>query len=117
MGTKRNKGELNMYRYNLCETTWIHKPHCRMPILQLLFLYCLLVFTIESQAALVGIRYNGQQNEIRTINPDTGQSTLLQQFVFDSGSWISSTLTVDIVSKRLYAISGNNSLYRFDLTS
>ncbi len=37
--------------------------------------------------------------------------------MFDSGSWASDTFTVDIVSKRLYVISSNNSLYRFDLTS
>jgi PKD repeat protein len=105
-----------MFRDNLCRSTWIGKLHYLMLILKLFF-YGIIVFAIESQAALVGIRYNGQQNEIRSINPDTGQSTLLKQFVFDSGSWISSTLTVDIVSKRLYVISSNNSLYRFDFTS
>ena len=105
-----------MFRDNLYRNTWIGKLHYLIPIIKLFF-YGLVVFTIESQASLVGIRHNGQQNEIRTINPDTGQSTLLKQFVFDSGSWASNTFTVDIVSKRLYAISGNNSLYRFDLTS
>jgi hypothetical protein len=74
-------------------------------------------FRAGSNGLLVGIRYNfsTNQNEIRTVNPSTGETSLLNSFVFDTGGWYSDTFSVDKTANRIYAMSSSSKLYQFTL--
>ena len=72
-----------------------------------------------AETTLVGISYNASimQNEIHKINPDTGQKSVILSFEFDSVSWISGTFCVDSQNDLAYAVSSNDTLYQFNLTT
>lgn len=66
-------------------------------------------------AGLVGISYdpNLNQNQIRRVNPLTGSTVLLNSFSFSSGGWNAETFSIDQASGRIYAQSGDQTLYTF----
>ena len=66
---------------------------------------------------LFGITYNSiaDENELYTINPETGQVTLLNSFSFDTGSWAPETFTTNPLMNRAYAVSSSGKLYEFNL--
>jgi len=70
-------------------------------------------------AGLVGINYdaNLNQNQIRVVHPLTGSTTLLNSFAFSSGGWNSETFAVNSQSGRLYAQSGDQTIYTFDASN
>ncbi|MBM3726791.1 MAG: PEP-CTERM sorting domain-containing protein [Acidobacteria bacterium] len=72
------------------------------------------VVALPATAGLVAIAYNNktQMNEFRSINPATGQSTLLNSFTFAGGFWQNGTLTADNMGHAFALASGR--LYRFD---
>jgi hypothetical protein len=67
----------------------------------------------------ISIVYNDatKKNEIRTVDPATGVSSLLTEVAFDDGFWRFGTFTVDTKAKRIYVMSSSNTLYVFDSTT
>jgi hypothetical protein len=74
---------------------------------------------LDTHGRLIGIDFNSatSQNEIRTVNPLSGQTKLLNSFTFDSGGWVSETLVVNSAVGKFFAESSAPTLYTFDLTS
>jgi hypothetical protein len=68
---------------------------------------------------LIGLDYASAtgQNEIRSIDTATGQTTLLNSFTFDSGTWVEGTVVSNPSAGKLYVESGAQTLYTFDLAS
>jgi hypothetical protein len=102
LGTKINTNALNLFLLFMVST---------------LFLLLHASSSLGSQIA-IGISYNTEtmQNEVRTIDPTTGASSLLNSLVFDNGGW-TGHISVDVGSNSFYTISGGNRLYKFDLTT
>ena len=80
----------------------------------------LLAASLVASAAgqtLIGIDYVSAtgQDEIRTVNPNTGETTLLNSFKFDSGYWVSGTVVANRAAGKLYVESSTPTLYTFGL--
>jgi len=71
----------------------------------------------EDRGLLIGISYNPglMQNQIRTLDPASGITRLLNTFTFSSGGWYPGTFTLDPDSDRFYVQAGDGTLYTFDL--
>ena len=76
----------------------------------------------EPNGTIIGIGYNSAtgQNFIGTLDPHSGAVVTLNSFTFDSGGWVSSSLSVS--GADLYVLSSpgptaNGSLYDFDATT
>ncbi|GEM_PF-6351161 len=84
-------------------------------------LIALLALTISAPvyANLYGIDYSDSisQNRFLEINTTTAQTTVLNHFSFDSGFWMPNTFFTDQTTTSAYAVSSDNTLYRFDLTT
>jgi RHS repeat-associated protein len=67
----------------------------------------------------LAINYNSgiQKNEIYTVDLDAAKSTVLNTVAFSSGSWNPFSFAVDANAKLFYAVSADNTLYTFDLTT
>jgi hypothetical protein len=76
----------------------------------------LLTIQTLSLAQLIGISFNSSaaQNELRSIDPWTGSSSLLNAFSFGTNGWRADTLVSDPSSGIICAISADNRLFRFD---
>lgn len=79
----------------------------------------LLSTTSISMANLIGLAYNSStaQNEIRSVDPQSGSTTLLNSFTFSSGSSRAATFISDPLFGRAYVVSGDDKLYSFSLSS
>jgi len=68
---------------------------------------------------LIGISYDSvsMENEIRVLNPSTGNTTLLNSFTFSSGGFFPGTFAVAPSLNRFYVQSGDATVYTFDLTT
>ena len=75
----------------------------------------ILCLTLHSYAGLVGISYDPtlSQNQIRSVDPLTGATTLLNSFSFSSNSWNPETFSANAQLGRLYAQSGDQTVYTF----
>ena len=78
----------------------------------------ILFWPVSSFGYILGIGFNGttMQNEVRRVDPVTGVSTLLNSFMFSSGSW-TAQIVVDEAANRFYAESGDHKLYQFDVAT
>lgn len=83
----------------------------------LLIFASLALSTYSLLGQLVGISYNPDtnENEFRTVNPESGVTSVLNTFQFASGGYYG--LFSDPARNVAYAPSGQNELYRFDLTT
>ena len=70
---------------------------------------------VLASGTLVGISYNdvSLHNEVHSVDPNTGVTTLLSSFDFSSGGWYAS-LIPDVEAGVFYAESGDAVLYKFD---
>jgi hypothetical protein len=68
---------------------------------------------------LVGIDYNQStsHNEFRSINATAGTTAVLNSFDFSSGSWNPGTFLSDPSAGTAYAVSGDNNIYTFSISS
>lgn len=75
------------------------------------------ILGIGTDSSLISISKNNStsKNELQRINPDTGVVSVISSFAFDSEGWYPSTFAVDRQNNSAFAISGNKTLYRFDL--
>ncbi len=82
----------------------------------LLSVICMLVGIKTSFAALIGMSYNSatSQNELYSIDPATGTTSLLNSFAFDTGAWIGE---LAITNSRIFTQSSGGTLYEFYLNS
>ena len=96
-----NKGETKMKTLK----TMILSAGAAM-ILRTALLAASLVASAAGQT-LIGIDYVSatSQDEIRTVNPNTGETTLLNSFKFDSGYWVSGTVVANRAAGKLYVES------------
>lgn len=71
-----------------------------------------------AQNGLVGIRFNGTtlQNELYTIDLNTGSDSLITSFNFASGFYDVSSFRVDAINNFAYAAS-NGQIYQFNLNN
>src|SRR5690349_18902929 len=70
-----------------------------------------------SATMIIGVDFNVgiHQNEIRTLDPASGLTTLLNTISF--GGFNSATFALDVANGRFYEQAGDGNLYRFDLAT
>ena len=76
-------------------------------------------YELLSRSSIAVLAYNDAtgKNELYTTDIDTGRSTLLKSFTFDTGYYSAGTFTVNRATKRAYVMSSIGTLYEFDLTN
>ena len=76
-------------------------------------------YELLSRNSIAALAYNDAtgKNELYTTDIDTGRSTLLKSFTFDTGYYSADTFTVNRATKRAYVMSSIGTLYEFDLTN
>lgn len=69
--------------------------------------------------SLIGVTWNSttEENEIRTVDPNTGTSSVVNTLTFDTGYWWPYTFGLYAPVGRCYATSSSNTLYVLDTTT
>jgi len=74
-------------------------------------------FKAVSDEYLIAMSYNEEttNNELLSIESNTGKTTVLNSLKFDSRGWYANTFTVS--ENYVYALSSNNKIYQFDINT
>ena len=83
---------------------------------RILILLAILSMTISATENFLGVKYNSvsEKNEVYSIDPSTGKSTLLVDFAFPSGYWQPSASFLDSYNGNLYMKDSNGDLVQFN---
>ncbi|MDC0545495.1 hypothetical protein OAO62_01505 [Gammaproteobacteria bacterium] len=83
---------------------------------RILMLLAILSMTISATENFLGVKYNSvsEKNEVYSIDPSTGKSTLLVDFAFPSGYWQPSASFLDSYNGNLYMKDSNGDLVQFN---
>jgi len=83
---------------------------------KILILLAILSMTISATENFLGVKYNNvsEKNEVYSIDPSTGKSTLLVDFAFPSGYWQPSASFLDSYNGNLYMKDSNGDLVQFN---
>ena len=83
---------------------------------KILILSAILSMAISATDNFLGVKYNNvsEKNEVYSIDPSTGQSTLLVDFAFPSGYWQPSASFLDSYNGNLYMKDSDGDLVQFN---
>ena len=83
---------------------------------KILILMAILSGTITATENFLGVKYNNssEKNEVYSIDPSTGKSTLLVDFAFPSGYWQPSASFLDSYNGNLYMKDSQGDLVQFN---
>ena len=83
---------------------------------KILILLAILSMTISATENFLGVKYNSvsEKNEVYSIDPSTGKSTLLVDFAFPSGYWQPSASFLDSYNGNLYMKDSDGDLVQFN---
>ena len=83
---------------------------------KILILSAILSMAISATDNFLGVKYNNvsEKNEVYSIDPSTGQSTLLVDFAFPSGYWQPSASFLDSYNGNLYMKDSQGDLVQFN---
>ena len=83
---------------------------------KILILMVILSGTITATENFLGVKYNNssEKNEVYSIDPSTGKSTLLVDFAFPSGYWQPSASFLDSYNGNLYMKDSQGDLVQFN---
>ena len=83
---------------------------------KILILTAILSGTITATENFLGVKYNNssEKNEVYSIDPSTGKSTLLVDFAFPSGYWQPSASFLDSYNGNLYMKDSQGDLVQFN---
>ena len=83
---------------------------------KILILSAILSMAISATENFLGVKYNNvsEKNEVYSIDPSTGKSTLLVDFAFPSGYWQPSASFLDSYNGNLYMKDSDGDLVQFN---
>ena len=83
---------------------------------KIMILMVILSTAISATENFLGVKYNNvsEKNEVYSIDPSTGKSTLLVDFAFPSGYWQPSASFLDSYNGNLYMLDSQGDLVQFN---
>ena len=83
---------------------------------KIIIFIAILSSSISATENFLGVKYNNvsEKNEVYSIDPSTGESTLLVDFAFPSGYWQPSASFLDSYNGNLYMKDSQGDLVEFN---